>query len=82
MIVALYGNSKEAQERQFTSIMGAKLTKIDIQENEAVLEFDSGRCLTITLGIDVAPTRIEPKAQLICGYLSGHDQDKRKDLTT
>ena len=49
-------------------IVGAKLLRLKVRNNELIAEFDNGRTLTMLLSIHVGETAIEPKAELICGY--------------
>ena len=49
-------------------IVGAKLLRLRVHDNDLIAEFDNGRTLTMLLSINIGETAIEPKAQLICGY--------------
>jgi hypothetical protein len=55
-------------------IVGAKLLRMKVRDNEFIAEFDNGRTLTMLLSIKVQETAIVPEAQLICGY-HNHGKD-------
>ena len=52
-------------------LIGAKLQKIEIEDNEFILRFNNGRCLTMKLKIHVGESQIVPEAELFCGYNHG-----------
>ena len=62
-------------------LVGAKLLKIKVRENEFIAEFDNGRTLTCFLSINVGETAIEPKADLMCGYHQHGKDDKSNGRT-
>ena len=62
--------------KDFDILVGAKLQKIIIRDNETILRFDNGRTLTTLLSIHVADTAIETKADLICGF---HNDTNKTD---
>ena len=58
-----------------TPIIGAKLLRIRVRDNEVVAYFDNGRTLTTMLSLNYGDMAVEPKADLICGY--HNDEDKK-----
>jgi hypothetical protein len=56
------------RSKEFDVLLGAKLQKIIIRDNETILRFDNGRTITTLLSINVGDTKIETKADLMCGY--------------
>ena len=56
------------RSKEFDVLLGAKLQKIIIRDNETILRFDNGRTFTTLLALALGDNKIETKADLMCGF--------------